>query len=505
MQRHFTSRLVRTSIAVATALLVGGCAANAVRSASAAGSTAEHEDRARIASVFALLERADGQRCRAMRDGQLACCATLVDGREGCWPRAADTIDWRSQPTMDNEQTAANTPITALLSTVSCATTVDRRQGCCARGHDGALRCWTDAHTPAVDDPANGPTARVVEGLRGVRRITAGGRRTCALLDDASVWCWGVNYDGRPVPRRGQPVAWRRRAWTPVAVRVSGFPAAADIVDGGSVDTGGSLCVVAVDGTVWCVDASVWTHDGTPRGRVEQIDGVRGATQLAIGSNHGCALTADGAVWCWGDGSYGQLGRGGFIANGDRRAARVELAPAQQIAAGWNTTCALLRDASVWCWGSSFFNVIGTGNLNHADRPVRVAALGPAAEIAVTHEHACARGEDGWLACWGSNSSAGPRTPVASGRVTDVAHLALGSFVSCALRRDGRAACWGGLDLGNGVQQWTEPTELPGIDGASRIVIGTAGGVAPTRGRVCAITANATVRCLGGARTVGED
>lgn len=491
---------------LAAAMLVDGCAARAPRDTSAVRSTNEHERTERIPSVYALLERADGQRCRAMRDGRLACCATLIDGREACWPRVEDVIDWREQRTMQDEQTAANTPITSLLSTVSCATTVDGRQGCCARGNDGALRCWTDAHSPAIDDPANGPTARLVEGLRGVRRITAGGRRTCALLEDASVWCWGVNYDGRPVPRRGQPVSWRRRAWTPVAVRVNGLPAAVEIADGASVDVGGSLCAIANDGTVWCVDASVWTHDGMPRGRVEQIDGVRGATQLALGSNHGCALTADGAVWCWGDGSYGQLGRGGFGTSNSGRAERVELPPAQQIAAGWNNTCALLRDASVWCWGSSFFGVVGDGSLNHADRPVRVTALSAAAEIAVTHEHACARGADGWIACWGSNSSAGPRVPVSSGRVTDIAHLALGSFVSCALRQNGRVACWGGLDLmGNGVQWWREPTVLSGIEGATRIVIGTSGGVAPTRARVCALTAEATVRCLGGARTAGED
>jgi hypothetical protein len=190
MQRNLTSTALRPRLALTAALLmVHGCAASAVRRAPVAGSTVEHGSGARIASVYALLERADGQRCRAMRDGQLACCATLIDGREACWPRAESTLEWRPQPTIDDAQTATNTPITSLLPTVSCATTVDGRQGCCARGRDDALRCWTDAHTPAVVDPANGVSARVVEGLRGVRRITAGGRRTCALLDDGSVWC----------------------------------------------------------------------------------------------------------------------------------------------------------------------------------------------------------------------------------------------------------------------------------------------------------------------------
>lgn len=490
---------------LALSLCVAGCAGRLAQGAHSSSVIGESERVEQIPSVFSLVERADGQRCRGMRDGQYACCTTLVDGREGCWPRASDTIDWRAQPTISDDQLAANTPMSALISSVSCATTVDGRQGCCARGRYGAPRCWTDQHAPAVDDPANGPTSREIEGLRGVRRVTAGARRTCALLEDGSVWCWGVNYDGRPVPRLGQPLSWRRRAWTPVAVRVSALPAAVDIVDGGSVDVGGSLCVVARDHTVWCVDASVWTHHGMPRGRPEQIEGVAGVAQLAIGASHGCALTTEGGVWCWGENAYGQLGRGSFVSGGDRRAARVELPPAAQIAAGWDTTCARLRDASVWCWGGNFFGVVGDGSNQHANRPVRVAGLAPATEIAVTHEHACARGDDGWLACWGSNSSLGPRAPVAAGRVSDVVQLALGSFASCVLRRDGGASCWGGLDLGAGIVQRTEPTALNGISRATQLVLGTAGGVAPTRARVCALTADATVRCIGGARTVGED
>ncbi len=497
----FGSSSLGAASTAALALALAACAT----ARPAAPVMVEHERSTEIPSLFSLVERADGQRCRATREGQLVCCATLVDGREACWPRANATLDWRPQPTITDEQMAANAPITSLLPTVSCATTIDGRQGCCSHGRDEMLRCWTDQHTPNVDDPANGLTARVVAGLRGVRRISAAGRRTCALLEDGSVWCWGVNYDGRPVPRLGQPLTWRRRAWTPVPVRVIGLPAAVDIVDGASVDVAGSLCVVAVDRTVWCVDASVWTHHGMPRGRVEQIEGVRGVTQLALGSNHGCALTTDQSVWCWGENAMGQLGRGTFVAGGDRRAARVELPPAAQIAAGWESTCARLLDGSVWCWGSNMFGVLGNGTNEHANRPVRVVGLRAAAELAVTHEHACARGDDGWLACWGSNSSRGPRTPVASGQVTDVTHLALASFASCALRRDGRAACWGGFDLGGDVVRWTEPTELPAISRATAIAIGTAGGVAPTRARVCAITADSTVVCVGGARTVGED
>lgn len=504
MRSSINSWSFRTALVLAAALSNVGCASRVARDSLAR--SASDERAVQIPSLFSLLERADGQRCRGMRDGRYACCATLVDRREACWPRADEAIPWRSQPTINDEQAAANAPTVSLAPSVSCATTVDGQRGCCARGGDGTLRCWTDRHAPAVDDPANGLTAHTIAGLPGVvRRITAGARRTCALVDDGSVWCWGVNYDGRPVPRLGQPLSWRRRAWSPVPVRVVGLPRAVSIADGGSVDLGGSLCVIATDATVWCVDASVWTHHGMPRGRVEQIEGVRGATALALGAMHGCALTAEGAVSCWGENDFGQLGRGTFVAGGDRHAARVDLPPTQQISAGWNTTCARLRDATVRCWGGNFFGVVGDGSNQHRNRPVAVAGLASVAEIAVTHEHACARSDDGSLACWGSNSSASPRAPVPVGRVSDSVQLALGSFVSCALRRDGGASCWGGLDWGNGVVRWNDPTELRGISRATQLVVGTPGGVGPTRLRVCAITADGAAQCIGKANTVGDE
>jgi alpha-tubulin suppressor-like RCC1 family protein len=32
--------------------------------------------------------------------------------------------------------------------------------------------------------------------------------------------------------------------------------------------------------------------------------------QLDAGGNHACAVTADGAIWCWGENADGQLGNG---------------------------------------------------------------------------------------------------------------------------------------------------------------------------------------------------
>jgi alpha-tubulin suppressor-like RCC1 family protein len=48
----------------------------------------------------------------------------------------------------------------------------------------------------------------------------------------------------------------------------------------------------------------------TPEPAVEHITGLSQPCELAGGLLHMCAVTADGAVYCWGTGRYGTLGSG---------------------------------------------------------------------------------------------------------------------------------------------------------------------------------------------------
>ena len=73
---------------------------------------------------------------------------------------------------------------------------------------------------------------------------------------------------------------------------------------------------------------------------------------MSAGDCHSLALTADGAVWSWGNGAYGKLG------HGDQQTQllpkKVEVLAGQRVvavSAGLNHSLAITADGAVFTWG----------------------------------------------------------------------------------------------------------------------------------------------------------
>ncbi len=101
------------------------------------------------------------------------------------------------------------------------------------------------------------------------------------------------------------------------------------------------------------------THDG----------GALVAMGLALGGSS-CALLAGGAIACWGDNEYGQLGDGTTTARDAPVAVvsspGVRLLGATVIGQGDTHTCAVLGAGNVSCWGESG-DQLGNGILDAGD------------------------------------------------------------------------------------------------------------------------------------------
>ena len=173
--------------------------------------------------------------------------------------------------------------------------------------------------------------------------------------------------------------------------------------------------------------------------------------QVATGFYSTCALLSDGTVRCWGRNLEGQLG-GGTTADASSTPVVVPgLKDVTAISLGGYFGCALLSDGTVRCWGQNTAGQLGDGTQTSSATPVPVSGLTGAVEIACGGFHCCARLQDGTASCWGSNNNgqlgdgttSDSHTPVLVADITRATGVSLRTSFSCALIEDGTARCWG--------------------------------------------------------------
>lgn len=188
--------------------------------------------------------------------------------------------------------------------------------------------------------------------LTGVQQVSVGGNHTCALLDSGEVQCWGSAADG------GYGDSSIEASETPTVITaLRGFTD----IEGGSQH----ICGSASDGSVKC-----WGY--SYRSPPVVIRGVSHVAQLSPGFVHSCALTDDGHVWCWGKNDEGQLGDGSNNNSGTQAVEVKGITTATQVSIGFKTSCALLEDSTVQCWGRNAEGTVGDGTTTNRDVPVKV-------------------------------------------------------------------------------------------------------------------------------------
>ncbi len=326
-----------------------------------------------------------------------------------------------------------------------------------------------------------------------VAQITVAGSHSCARFALGTVRCWGNNQSGQLGNGTNEP------ATLPVGVL--------GINDAIDVDAGGAFtCAVRSSGAVNCWGAGLAGQLGygmsvsSPQPVV--VMGVTDAVRVTAGRVHACALRAGGQVVCWGGGVAGQLGDGTM---GTGHASNVAtpvmgLTGATAIAAGSDHTCALLGNGTLVCWGENTGNELGDGTMMNKSTPVPVLDLIDAVQIT---DH-CARRVGNTLACWGLNDwgQIGDTTtepsdrPVMVANLTEVIDLASSNDVACAIRQTGETLCWGRNDEGQlGINEMglgTEravPTTVMSLPDALHIAV--------SRRHACAVRAAGQVVCWG--------
>ncbi|MCI0671918.1 MAG: hypothetical protein L0Y64_15820, partial [Myxococcaceae bacterium] len=131
--------------------------------------------------------------------------------------------------------------------------------------------------------------------------------------------------------------------------------------------------------------------------------------QVVAGYDFTCALLSDGTVWCWGENSSGQLGLGDdeprFVPTRVPTLSGVKALATSQRGA---SACAILSNDTVSCWGDNFYGQLGVGvSGGYRNTPQVVETLANVQSVAVGGFHACAivrAGGDFKAWCWGENT-----------------------------------------------------------------------------------------------------
>ena len=295
----------------------------------------------------------------------------------------------------------------------------------CARLDDGSVQCWgANTFGQLGDGTTEGPRAPTpVLGLTNATALAAGDDHTCAIVAGGKVACWGrgdANALGGPAPRAPAGAKPKGPDEPSVSPAEPGGPPTllAGISGASSVALGARHgCVIWRGGRIACFGEDDRNQLGTfvaggnakpklgpkPTPRLVTVKGIEGATAIALGARHGCAVVDGGAVRCWGDNTKGQLGDGTTTARTESVLVP-DLADVTVLALGAEHSCALVEGGSVKCWGDNSHNQLGDGTTTAHPSPVAVSGLVGAQTISSGHgAHTCVTLDSGAVRCWGTN------------------------------------------------------------------------------------------------------
>ncbi len=391
------------------------------------------------------------------------------------------------------EQSATTAPVDVYAAGgVTCVRDGLARVTCWGDGSSGVLGRGSTANAGDVASTTPDALGPIDFGLgRSVARFALAADHACAILDDATLRCWGANAQGQlgygDTSPRGDA-----QATLPGKLAAIGLGAgrtARDVAVGLK-----TTCAVLDDGSLKCwggqTGAELGYGDATPRGGTPAtvpavIPAVplgvgRTAKRVAIGSSHVCVVRDDDALVCWGTNAFGELGYGDTSPRGDTPATTPAQLAAVSLGAGRTaarpfaaieSTCVLTSGQALVCWGIGGNGILGAGDPSTrgdtlATIPAKLPDLAFGAGVRPTafsmgDTFACAALSDGGTRCWGSNEAGElgygdttirglnaatvpaslPSIPLPAGRT--IRSLGLGTSHACALFDDASVRCWG--------------------------------------------------------------
>lgn len=193
--------------------------------------------------------------------------------------------------------------------------------------------------------------------------------------------------------------------------------------------------------------------------------------EIEAGGDHTCVIK-QGALYCWGDNSFGQLGDGTNVSSEAPNLVPGMDSGVTAVAAGGQNTCAI-KDGALYCWGFNGAGELGDGTTTSKRSPNLVPGMDSDVTAVSILGAACAI-KSRALYCWSTHNKApgaGDEAILSPAPVSlmqaEVTGISVGAGHYCAIK-EGGLYCWGSNADGElGVPLTTrssaEPIAVPGM------------------------------------------
>ena len=399
-----------------------------------------------LASTASPVSAADSTVHTRIAAGDEHTCALAQDGTISCW--GTDEFGQLGDGITTLLARFQAEPVIGISRAIAVTAGADHS---CALMSNHSVECWGRNQHHQLGDGTNAPlsaTPVAVRNLSNVVALAAGADHTCAVLDDATVKCWGDDAGGGLLVPAGAP---------------SGPRAVADLADVTEVSAGATHdCAVLSDGTLECWGQNAFGQlgDGTTSSSATPVvaSKIDNVAEVVAGTNWTCALKHDGTAWCWGHSSNHVLGDVNLEQSSDpRQISRVSGNSSTPISGGvaivgWSAVCVLEPDETMWCWGEGHYGQMGEGQHHNDFLAVQPQGVDNALDFIVGGEHVCAWLTDETVKCWGKEAD-GATGAQAPGNILTPQSAAGFSAGDIALGNDDRSAAhWiVGLPFGDSV------------------------------------------------------
>ncbi|NMB87337.1 MAG: hypothetical protein GYA17_03190, partial [Chloroflexi bacterium] len=301
---------------------------------------------------------------RQIATGESHTCALSSEGSVSCWGNNSS-----GQLGNGNNDTQLSPVLVAGLAEPVVSISAGAMHSC-ALTESGAVYCWGNNLSGQLGDGSTNTASipRLVAGVSGAKAISAGASHTCALLSNGGMSCWGSNERGQ-LGNGGQQSSL-------LPVDVPGLSGVAAITTGQE-----HTCALLSSGGVkcWGLNAAGQVGSGSGESFVIAPEDVKdlqsGVLSIKAFKNHTCIVNASGLM-CWGLNNAGQIGNG----SQENQFVPVLVSGAGTsfvgIGAGSEHTCARTGNGYIYCWGSNSHGQLGDRSTISSLAPVAVVGFG---------------------------------------------------------------------------------------------------------------------------------